>query len=197
MNNTNNNSSSSNNNDSESAAEFVATVRQEHVAMKTWYNTKASSALKEQYGQSYPSLWKQVLNWPGWRDARREYLQSQQKQSNNTSNNNNNHNTTTRKRKSRWGSAAAANNTNNDRGRSTATAAPAPLNPTALPLPGLLDMSSLQQNNPQVQQLQAELRACSEKLQNVDREAARVDQLPVGHRERSPSPPPSEYAYGI
>jgi len=38
--------------------------------------------------------------------------------------------------------------------------------------------------------MQAKLRAVNERLQNLETEAARVDALPRGHRERSPSPPP-------
>ena len=52
--------------DSEQAAEFVATVRGEHVAMKEWYTSNqspATQALQATYGP-YPSLWKEVLNWP-------------------------------------------------------------------------------------------------------------------------------------
>ena len=31
---------------------------------------------------------------------------------------------------------------------------------------------------------------CNMKLENLEKEAARVDKLPIGHRDRSPSPPP-------
>jgi hypothetical protein len=51
--------------DSEEAAEFVATVRGEHVAMKTWYNNgnnAGAQALHAIHGP-YPALWKEVLNW--------------------------------------------------------------------------------------------------------------------------------------
>ena len=54
-------------------------------------------------------------------------------------------------------------------------------------------MSSMANATPEQLRLQTELRQVSEKLANVDREAARIDQLPVGHRERSPSPDPSAW----
>jgi len=170
-----------NSNDSESAAEFVATVRAEHVAMKEWYNNNSNSAaasLREKYGPKYPDLWKEVLNWPGWKETRRAYLQAQQQQQ--SSNNNN----TSRKRKSRWGSAASE--PLKPRGRD-----PTPIashNIPALPLPGLPAHTT-----PEQQRLQAELRQVGEKLQHVERDAARTDALPSGHPDRSPSPPPSEY----
>lgn len=69
--------------DSETAAEFVMTVRTEHVAMKTWYNNPdihnnaVIKNLKDKYGD-YPALWKEVLNWPGWKETRKEYLKFQQ-----------------------------------------------------------------------------------------------------------------------
>ena len=64
---------------SEEAAELVATIRGEHVVMKTWYSgsSKEAAALRDKYGP-YPGLWKEVLNWPGWKEARKEYLKHQQ-----------------------------------------------------------------------------------------------------------------------
>lgn len=114
--------------DSESAAEFVMTVRTDHVAMKTWYtdnqlNDNIIKLLKEKYG-NYPSMWKEVLNWQGWKDTRKEYLKYIQTSGNNNNSTNinnikveNNDNITIeepRKRKSRWGTTPAVpeNNTN-------------------------------------------------------------------------------------
>lgn len=115
--------------DSESAAEFVMTVRTEHVVMKTWYNDSHDNIvinkLKEKYGD-YPALWKEALNWPGWKETRKEYLKFQQ--TNATTNNGHNgqlndHSEQSqssatapaRKRKSRWGTASSGgDNTNND-----------------------------------------------------------------------------------
>jgi hypothetical protein len=113
--------------DSESAAEFVMTVRTDHVTMKTWYNSGGSSvipSLKEKYGD-YPSLWKEVLNWPGWKETRKEYLKFTQtsevpaadKSENDSTMNNCSEGGVQRKRRSRWGSAAPSadsdNNNNN------------------------------------------------------------------------------------
>jgi hypothetical protein len=64
---------------SEEAAELVATIRGEHVVMKSWFNGTSTDAatLREKYGQ-YPALWKEVLNWPGWKEARKAYLKFNQ-----------------------------------------------------------------------------------------------------------------------
>jgi hypothetical protein len=64
--------------------------------------------------------------------------------------------------------------------------------PTAVPLPDLSQVAARANENPQVQKLQAELREISQKLEHVDAIAAEVDALPKGHRDRSPSPPPSK-----
>lgn len=45
--------------------------------------------------------------------------------------------------------------------------------------------------------LQNKLRTVNEKLSNLDMEAMRVDALPRGHRDRSPSPPPIYGADGV
>jgi hypothetical protein len=121
--------------DSESAAEFVMTVRTEHVAMKTWYNNNVQNHhpiitnLKEKYGD-YPALWKEVLNWSGWKETRKEYLRFQQSNETMRSTTGNNQTgqtgqtgsntqsttteTTTRKRKSRWGTANVGGDNTND-----------------------------------------------------------------------------------
>jgi hypothetical protein len=206
-----------NNNSSEEAAEFVATVRNEHVAMKTWYNDESSSSspvvqeLKQKYGASYPSLWKEVLNWSGWKDTRRAYLQHTQQGSG--SSNNNIQDISERKRKSRWGSTTSSSG--NDvtaqedgarKSRRWGTAATDARNPIMatpqlpsglLSLPGMMDVATASAHLTPEQQakraeLQANLRSVNEKLSgDLDAEAARVDALPRGHRERSPSPPPS------
>jgi uncharacterized coiled-coil protein SlyX len=48
------------------------------------------------------------------------------------------------------------------------------------------------QQQQEMAKYQARLREVNDKLQIVEREAARVDSLPRGHRERSPSPPPGK-----
>ena len=160
--------------DSEQAAEFVATVRGEHVAMKTWYNDNAK-ALKEKYGP-YPGLWKEVLNWPGWKEARKQYLKSKEPQ-------------IPRKRKSRWGSS----NDNDANKRSSSRWANNTSSSSAqnVILPGMATNLSPEKQQ-EMKRLQARLREINDKMANLEREAARVDALPRGHRERSPSPPPSK-----
>lgn len=189
--------------DSESAAEFVDTVRREHVAMKTWYNEGQSAAaneLKAKYGE-YPGLWKEVLNWPGWKEARKEYLKHQQQSEARGANEG-----VPRKRKSRWGSASNNNDDDPSKRRSRwgdngGNAPPPP--PTSYPgapavpqlvLPGVnMPLNLPPEKQEQMRHLQSQLRDINDKLENLDREAARVDALPRGHRERSPSPPPSKY----
>lgn len=186
--------------DSEAAAEFVATVRGDHAKMKEWYNTSAPAALKEQFGE-YPALWKEVLNWPGWKEARREYLKHSQ-QSEQGSSNNNAEGSIPRKRKSRWGTKTD-NNSNNNSTAATTTAQPPEKRPAVVPpplsLPGLGGLSSQQQLTPrqqeELQRMQAQLRRVNERLDNLEREAARVDALPRGHRDRSPSPPPGKLGF--
>jgi hypothetical protein len=65
---------------SEEAAELVATIRGEHVVMKKWFNdsdSPSAEALRNKFG-SYPGLWKEVLNWAGWKEARKTYLRHTQ-----------------------------------------------------------------------------------------------------------------------
>lgn len=195
-------------NDTESAAEFVATVRAEHVAMKRWYNEHAPPTLKEEYGPNYPDLWKQVLNWPGWRPVRKSYLNATTAATESTNSNiimlNNSptaasNDALPRKRKSRWGKTTTLESSNetassdSQRGRSTMPKITHNSNPTStgtatLLLPGLSQVPQ----TPEVARLQEELRLVAQQLSNVDNEAARIDQLPPNHPDRSPSPPPSE-----
>lgn len=80
-------------NRTESAAEFVATVRKEHDVMMAWYNNINNTSqelqqLREQYGAKYPESWKQVLNWNGWKDTRKSFVEHIQQHKSSTSNNN-------------------------------------------------------------------------------------------------------------
>lgn len=196
--------------DSEAAAEFVATVRGDHAKMKEWYTQSAPADLKDKYGD-YPGLWKEVLNWPGWKDARREYLKHTQQNSNESNGGGGGNNESIpRKRKSRWGSKTETNNNtpnnnnnqNNNNGTGRNPQAPPPekrpavVTAPALNLPGI-QLGSANYLSPQQQEelrrLQEKLRRVNERLDNLEREAARVDALPRGHRDRSPSPPPSKY----
>jgi hypothetical protein len=259
--------------DTEEAAEFVATVRGEHVPMKEWFNNNSHSTnggvvveddenvvraeLRRRFGP-YPSLWKEVLNWPGWKETRRAYLRHLQQMESVSSNNNNNNGqqqqqqsaaaaaavgtatattATTigtgttdqtqqqqqhqqpsssdgqtdgprRKRKSRWGTsteaaaaaAAAPGNTNDANKRPSFI--PQQTHPAAAPLalPGnnnhILDGSSsflTAHQQEELRKMQAQLRVVNERMENLEAKAARIDALPRGHCERSPSPPPSMY----
>jgi hypothetical protein len=198
--------------DGEEAAELCATIRAEHVVMKEWFmgSSSTASALRDKYGP-YPSLWKEVLNWPGWKEARKAYLQHTQTQTGEASE-------TQRKRRSRWGNADESNNNNtinssnnneqesNKRrsrwGRDQPPPAPVPIPmirapypavavPVA-PLPGLPGMPTnlAPQDQQKMVALQSRLRVINDKLSNLEFEASRVDDLPRGHRDRSPSPPP-------
>ena len=206
---------------------MVATIRGEHVVMKKWFNENSSEeavALRKKHG-AYPGLWKEVLNWAGWKEARKAYLKHSQGATSSSTTT-----TTTksegnpdapRKRRSRWGNTENNSSSSNEKngvaakkrrsrwGRedppSTSAAAPPgaslpghygpsgggrmPMGLPGLGLPGMPTNLTPQQNI-EMGKLQARLREINVKLRNVDTEAARVDALPRGHRERSPSPPP-------
>jgi hypothetical protein len=80
--------SSSSSNRTESAAEFVATVRKDHDVMMEWYNNNNTShelqPLREKYGPKYPESWKHVLNWNGWKETRKAYVQYLQQRESST-----------------------------------------------------------------------------------------------------------------
>lgn len=206
---------------SEEAAELVATIRGEHVVMKNWFMgpTRDAKELRDKYGP-YPGLWKEVLNWPGWKEARKAYLKFTQggggESEPSASRSSSNGEEIPRKRRSRWGVADDnGDDQNGDGGHPPAqrqrrsrwgqdSAAPAPAAvpnrpfpgapPAIKPLPGL-GLPGMPQNlSPQQQdefrRCQSRLREINTKMDNLDAEAARVDALPRGHRERSPSPPP-------
>ena len=193
--------------DSEAAAEFVATVRGDHAKMKEWYTGSAPAALRDKYGD-YPSLWKEVLNWPGWKEARKEYLKHTQQNEQQSGGNGasggdggGDGGSIPRKRKSRWGSKSDNNDNNSGRGGSRfgpppekrpSIGGPPPLN-----IPGLGGPTNnlTPQQQDELARLQSQLRRVNERLDNLEREAARVDALPRGHRERSPSPPPSKLIF--
>jgi hypothetical protein len=222
---------------SEEAAELVATIRGEHVVMKTWFNGSSTKAmaLREKYGP-YPGLWKEVLNWPGWKEARKAYLKHSQGGGSGGNTPANSEPSTShtpkskdsvdvpRKRRSRWGSADHNDNSDSgsnkrrsrwgrdDAADTSKTAAPPGSSvpghygpsggggtaPLLAPLPGL-GLPGMPANlSPQQQQemkaLQGRLRDINEKLDNLEQEAARVDALPRHHPDRSPSPPPGEFA---
>jgi len=195
---------------SEEAAELVATIRGEHVVMKKWFNSSDHvevENLRKKYG-TYPSLWKECLNWAGWKEARKSYLRHTQESAQKLTQKSD----APRKRRSRWGDADKkdSNGATKRRSRwgkedkntttSSVTAAGvsgqhgppgggAAINIFGLGLPGMpTNLTPEQQKD--MRSLQGRLRETNEKLDNLEREAARVDDLPRGHRERSPSPPP-------
>lgn len=242
----------------EEAAEMISTIRGEHVVMKTWFHGSSPEAiaLRSKWGD-YPSMWKEVLNWKGWKEARRAFMAHQQTgergngngndtnksrpvikmepglqggasptahTGNEQTNNGHGESSVPRKRKSRWGTvsddqprksrwdpppAAAAT-------AATTTSMPAPVQThvqaSSVPspymnashhqmqhrqqpaLPGLPGMPAnlTPQQQQEMERYQARLREVNEKLQVVEQEAIRVDALPRGHRERSPSPPPGK-----
>ena len=92
------------------------------------------------------------------------------------------------KRRSRWGDSGISS-----RGRD-ATAKPYSTNSTTVLdiLPGLPTNLNVQQSQ-KLRELQSLLREANKKLENLEVEAARVDNLPIGHADRSPSPPPGEF----
>mmetsp|Transcript_13244 Transcript_13244/g.15173 ORF Transcript_13244/g.15173 Transcript_13244/m.15173 type:complete len:612 (+) Transcript_13244:47-1882(+) len=183
----------------EEAAEMIATIRGEHVVMKQWFmgNSARAKVLREKWGD-YPGLWKEVLNWKGWKEARKEFLAYQQtNEMDNSSNNPEDKSSVPRKRKSRWGTAESKNSEAPARRQSRwSRTAPSPsilpsVSPPIRPLlPGLPGMPSNlpPRQRQEMERLQARLREVNDRLKNVDMEATRVDALPV--RERSPSPPP-------
>lgn len=203
---------------SEEAAELVATIRGEHVVMKTWFMGPSEEAkqLRDKFGP-YPGLWKEVLNWPGWKEARKAYLKSQQ------SGGSSGGGEIPRKRRSRWGTADTSSSNNNNgsgangneppqkqrRSRWGRDAPPPPSQqqqpshyrpqpPGGMrPLPGLalpgMPQNLSRQQQDEFRRHQGRLREINTKLDNLEAEAARVDALPRGHRDRSPSPPPGKY----
>lgn len=227
--------------DGEEAAELLATIRGDHIAMKSWYNSCTDddvvlSNLKERYGSTYPEFWKDVIHWEGWKETRKAYLtytekgrQQQQSSSSqaatrkrrsrwetDTSSTNNIEETTTTKRKSRWERAdntSSGGTTVDNNSNSIDAALAAAMNVVAAGsiksgastsqqeaskgvleiLPGL-PAGLTEEQQMELAQLQQRLRVANERLTNLEVEAARVDALPRGHPDRSPSPPP---VYGV
>jgi len=206
---------------SEEAAELVATIRCEHVVMKKWFNEDSSeeaAVLRKKYG-AYPGLWKEVLNWAGWKEARKSYLKHIQGATSSSSTNEqkSSEEPLSRKRRSRWGDTG--NNSNDKNGATvnkrrsrwgreepssmavtpSATSVSGHYGPSGggrstIGLPGLglpgMPTNLTPEQKKEMEILQGRLREVNVKLDNIESESARVDALPRGHRERSPSPPP-------
>jgi hypothetical protein len=186
---------------SEEAAELVATIRGEHVVMKNWFMSasKEAKALRDKYGP-YPGLWKEVLNWPGWKEARKAYLGfTQAGESSSPTNNDSTTNTNDssnggsavpRKRRSRWGVAEDNNDNHNDRANNNdhndepnkrrsrwgrdQPSAPAPPPPVIQqPLPGL-GLPGMPANLPPQQQ--EEMRRHQTRLKDINHRLENLDQ---------------------
>ena len=213
--------------ENEEQAELIATIQHDHVQMKQWYNNspEAQSTLHSKYGSTYPSFWRDVITWNGWKESRKLFLkalESKDGQRNGVATENSvngtssaiadaNENAGKRKRRSRWGTTSDVDTNNNgdnntsikrksrwgDRGRDgtsqpNATNAAINTNSVLDILPGLPTNLTGEQNQ-KLKELQALLREANQKLENLEIEASRVDALPKGHPDRSPSPPPSKY----
>ena len=218
---------------SEEAAELVATIRGEHVVMKKWFNdsdSPSAEALRNKFG-SYPGLWKEVLNWAGWKEARKTYLRHTQgasspaivKQESKTdevkddaaprkkrssrwgnADKNDTQDNSANKRRSRWG-RDETNTTTSTNAAPTGSSIPGHYGPSGgggggaamQPIPGLglpgMPTNLTPQQQQEMRTLQGRLRETNQKLDSLEIEAIRVDSLPRGHRERSPSPPPGKY----
>lgn len=212
-------------NDQEERAELLATMQTEHVAMKTWYNDSSTnniSDLKSKYGDTYPTFWREVVSWPGWKDVRKAYLNRHNNNDDNnepkkkrrkksrwasipdddTNNNNTNASNSSGKtgRRSRWARVAEADDS---RGRDETPRAVPPPSADSAVAAALGSLTSVSKQNMSAQQeaelkeWQAKLRLANEKMENLEMKAAKVDALPRGHPDRSPSPPPIYDANGV
>ncbi|KAL7470093.1 hypothetical protein ACHAXS_010323 [Conticribra weissflogii] len=146
--------------DAEEAAELMATMKADHVPMKTWYNHPDHqgplSDLKAKHGD-FPSFWQDLVKWGGWKEVRRMYLRftetgsfgseddgRKRSRADNDSQAASDRNNTTsaasaaapRKRKSRWGRGR------DDAPRPSTNAAPAPA-PVNDPVMAALGLSAL------------------------------------------------------
>ena len=205
--------------ENEQQAELVATIQHDHSVMKKWYNSNSDAKILHTiYGPAYPDFWRDVVTWKGWKETRKRYLKSigghlssarasasaaatsngiETKSTSTTTAGSSSSSTPTngsRKRKSRWATATAAAPTADPPKRKSRWArgrdpTPAPTNSVLDLLPGLPSKLSAAQSQ-DLSIFQKTLRECNAKLTNLDAEAAKIDALPIGHRDRSPSPPP-------
>jgi hypothetical protein len=127
--------------DGEEAAELLATIRGDHVAMKNWYNNSCADDvvlnLKKRFGSTYPEFWRDVLHWEGYKETRKAYLTYTEQGRRETSGSPANTaattatTTVTRKRRSRWETdpnntikattSSSTSNTNDETAASTGT----------------------------------------------------------------------------
>jgi len=185
-------------------------------------NNPDLNAFRLKYGPKYPDFARDVSAFfggaTGWKDIRRVYLRSKS----NSSHNNNGSNSNSgqpRKRRSRWGRGGDDGNAPvvggqqeqqqkkrrsrwanaNPSAPATATAAAAASKSAGILslLPGIPANMTAEQLS-RLSNLQSKLRSVNEKLNGtfIEVEAMRVDALPRGHRDRSPSPPPEYDSMG-
>mmetsp|Transcript_3113 Transcript_3113/g.4530 ORF Transcript_3113/g.4530 Transcript_3113/m.4530 type:complete len:713 (-) Transcript_3113:2635-4773(-) len=123
--------------ENEEQAELIATIQHDHIKMKQWYNTapEAKTALHAKYGSSYPSFWRDVVPWDGWKESRKLFLKSMELKekkdrermndggstssgtaSNNDSSTDASAAAAPRKRRSRWGNSSTTSNSNDSSG---------------------------------------------------------------------------------
>ncbi|KAL3767088.1 hypothetical protein ACHAWO_003395 [Cyclotella atomus] len=195
--------------DNEEAQELLTEMKSLHVPIKNWLSSNGSelkSKLEKDHGE-YPMFARDLLNWGGWKQSRKEYMRwvdagkpaasasapaAQEERG--------------RKRPSRWhneptanGEAAPKRKSRWDRS-ATAAPAPAPFVP-AVPTDPVLAALGFSagtaggtnippDKQAEYTELQARLRKANSRLSNLESEAARIDALPRTHPDRSPSPPP-------
>jgi len=177
-----------------------------HPLLKLWYTSSHNPSLVElrsKYG-AFPSFWQELKSWGGWRDVHKLYLTSTEKKRDAPGNPNNrgggNPNNSGggnpnnaggspaapadrgRARKSRWGAAASP------------AAAPSGNSRAALTLSNgvTLPASQIDAYN----SLNMALKKTQGKILTLPMDVKRIDTLPKGHADRSPSPPPTYDNYG-
>jgi len=211
--------------ENEESAELLATIQREHVPTKTWYNSSTSAAatsLREKYGSSYPSFWRDVVSWDGWKETRRLYLKSMNGIDETVKKEETCEINVRRKRRSRWASSTPTPVKAPTQSSSTEKQQLPPRKRKSRwargcdepPLSSLNNTTSNSQQNPpagpttvldllpslptnlnrsegkQLKELQKKLREANERLENLEEKTNKIDALPLGHRDRSPSPPP-------
>ena len=115
----------------EETAEMIATIKSEHVAMKSWYNNPGNRStdedLKELHSKNgaYPDFWRDVISkWTGpWKQARKCYLRhlarvesksDSNEEKKESSKSVTDENKIPRKRRSRWASNAPSDANQNE-----------------------------------------------------------------------------------
>ncbi|KAL7547871.1 hypothetical protein ACHAWF_016221 [Thalassiosira exigua] len=204
--------------DAEEAAELMATMRAEHPAMKAWYNDPSNgngsgglAALRDRHGPTFPGTGGRRSGGSTCGSRRARPGEGAEAEAGGGGNGNNQRGRSRRKR-SRWAVAPDAGDDNKhsrwaNGGVVPASAPPppapaAPADPVMAALglagpvaPGGMGGAALASSVPEHHRaelvgLQSRLKKANARLSDLGREAARIDALPRGHPDRSPSPPP-------